>query len=182
MTRTSRIALALACAGASALSQAATVTTQYSPLAGSAWQVDFTLANDAAGLVLPGLSIYFDAATFADLAAAQAPTGWDPLVLQPDAGLGADGLFDVLAAAGSELQPGQTLAGFSVQFNYLGTGMPGSLRYEVYELDANGSPVVLSRGETVAAVAAVPEPATLWLGSLALGALALVRRRTGVKA
>jgi len=178
-----RMALALTLAGSSWLAQAAAVTANFSLITGNTWQASFTLSNGAADPTAQGVSLYFDHSLYSSLGNAVAPTGWDPLVLQPSTGtLSADGVFDALALPGNELQPGQTLAGFAVQFQYLGTGTPDALAFEFYQLDANDLPVVLTSGNTQTPAVSVPEPGALLLSSLALAALLAVRRQSRVQA
>jgi hypothetical protein len=94
--------------------QAALVTTQSTQLSGTQWQLNFTFTNDGAPAAIEGVTVYFDQALYANLSDATAPAGWDPLVFQPDGGLGSDGAYDVLALdPANALTPGQSLAGFS---------------------------------------------------------------------
>ena len=92
------------------------------------------------------------------------------------------GFFDAYAGDPADaLQPGQTLSGFSVQFDFLGTGAPGALGYEFYRFDG-GDLVSLQTGTTVPAATDVPEPATAWLGAAALAGLLGASRRKAVPA
>jgi hypothetical protein len=179
MNRFKRLSLALGLAALSALSQAASVSASYSLIAGNTWQASFSFSNDIGDLAAPGLTVYFDAALYDNLASPVAPTGWDPIVIQPN-GL-SDGYFDAYAYnTADELQPGQALGGFSVQFNYLGTGAPGTLSYEFYRLDGAFDFVSLQTGTTttVPSTQPLPEPGTLALGAAALaGLLAGTRRK-----
>ncbi|MFT3818345.1 MAG: hypothetical protein QM750_12040 [Rubrivivax sp.] len=178
MNRFHRLGLALGLAALSTVSQAALVGVSYSLLSGSTWQASFSFSNGAGEDPAPGLTVFFDEALYANLANAVAPAGWDPLVVQPDLVLGA-GFFDAYVYDDADaLQPGQTLSGFSVQFDFLGTGAPGTLGYEFYRFDGNDL-VSLQTGTTITVPAAdLPEPATAWLGAAALlGLLGASRRR-----
>jgi len=178
-----RMALALTLAGSSWLAQAAAVTANFSLITGNTWQASFTLINGAADPTAEGVTIYFDEVRYSNLGNAMAPSGWDPLVVQPSTGpLVSSGFFDALALPGNELQPGQSLAGFSVEFQCLGTGAPDAMAFEFYQLDANDLPVVLSSGITQSPAVSVPEPGALLLSSLALAALGAVRRQSRVQA
>lgn len=157
-----------------AASQAAVVTGQYSLISGTTWSLSLTVINNGTPAAIPGFSVFFDETLFSNLALPVAPLGWDPLVLQPNLGLSAEGLFDVYVNDPlNALTPGQSLAGFSVRFDYLGVGAPGALRFETYVLDASGLPTVLESGT----VRSVPVPGSLWLAALGLCALPMAPRR-----
>lgn len=156
------------------LAHAASVSASYSLLSGNTWQASFNFSNGPADPTAFGLTVFFDPTNYANLSNPVAPANWDPLVTQPDALLG-DGSFDVYALTpAAALQPGQTLGGYSVRFDFLGTGTPGRLDYEFYSLE-NGSFVSLQTGQTVTVT--VPEPTTLWLGAAALVGLVGTSRR-----
>jgi len=137
-------------------------------LSGNRWEYAYTVTNDSLGSVLEELTIYFDVTLFENLAVTESPPGWDSLVIQPDSGLPADGLFDSLATLG-RLAPAGTQSGFRVAFDFLGTGTPGAQPFEIVEPATFD---VLDSGQTTA----IPEPSLAWL--LVAGAFALVLRRT----
>ena len=84
---------------------------------------------------------------------------------QPDTAIPDDGAYDALA-----LQDGASLAdSFVVSFVWLGSGVPGSQFFEVYDPDFN----TIESGET----APVPEPATILLVGSGLLALAGLGKR-----
>lgn len=76
---------AVAAAAVLASGGAAAVEVQHTLglVSGNTWQASFTL--------------YFDQALASQLQVVVAPAGWDMLVIQPDAGLAADGMVDGLA-------------------------------------------------------------------------------------
>ena len=84
---------------------------------------------------------------------------WDEIAINPDASIPDDGFYDAIALVAG-IAPGDTLSGFSVQFDWLGAGTPGNQFFDVVD---SGTFDVLESGETVLASAPVPEPATLWL-------------------
>jgi hypothetical protein len=101
------------------------------------------------------LSVFFDSTLYSQL---QNPVpidnaDWDVLVMQPDPLLFADaGVYDALALVNSP-----SLAdSFSVDFIWLGEGVPSIQNFEIY--DANFE--VTASGNTVSTV---PLPASLWL-------------------
>ena len=168
--------LAVATLAAMASAQAAALTTQAQSLGGTQWQLNFSITNDGSPASFEGVTLSFDRALFANLSDAVAPTGWDPLLFQPDAGLLSDGAYDVLADAGHLLAVGETASGFSLRFDFLGSVLPSAWSYDLYRLDAAGDAEILDSGRTVEAVAAVPLPATLALALLGLALMAPARR------
>jgi hypothetical protein len=159
-----------------ALSIAAAVSGQYSLLAGNTWSLSLAVNNDGSLAAIPGFSVYFDRDLFTNLANPMAPATWEPLLLQPIANV-ADGLFDAYVFDDSDaLTPGQSLGGFSLTFNYLGSGDPGALPFELYRIDNSGNFVPLGDGTVATRVAVVPVPGSLWLAGLGLAALPLLRQ------
>lgn len=91
-------------------------------------------------------------------------SNWDEIVWQPEPFLGDDGGYDALAT-GLSINVGESVTGFSVSFDWLGTGSPGSQFYEII------NPTTF---ETIGSGYTVPEPATLLL--FGLGGLALLKK------
>lgn len=120
-------------------------------------------ANQAVDLMFP-------ASLYASLTNPVVGAGFTPLVLQPNNPPGVAGDFTILANTNNP-----SLAGpFSIDFTYLGTGMPGSQPYVIDTFDANGN--LISASATAFTVvpgnAGVPEPtafALCFLGLLAGG-------------
>ena len=124
------------------------------------WQYHYSVSG-ASLLSGQGFDVYFalsDGFLFGDLVAPQsAPSSdWDVLAIQPDAGLAADGLFDVVALV-DDPSPG---AEFLSTFIWRGTGTPGSQPFEVFDEQL----VVTESGTTTP----VPEPATIGLVLMAV--------------
>ena len=115
-------------------------------------------------------TIWFDMDLFENLGVAVAPAGWDPLIIEPDPDIppaGDDGFYDALALVAG-IAPSVSLAGFSVQFDYLGIGTPGDQFFEIINPTTFST---LDDGFTQSAV--VPIPAAIWLfGSGLVGLLA----------
>jgi len=123
-----------------------------------------------------GFTVYFDETLYSDLANPSANADWDPIVLQPVPDLPAAGVYDALA-----LNDVASLADpFTLEFIWLGIGTPGAQPFEVYSLDSSGALTVLEEGQTTAAAAPVPEPATMLLFGPGLAALAYARKRLKV--
>ncbi len=113
-----------------------------------------------------GFSVYFDPELHAALATAPPSPGsdWDAVVVQPDVGLGSEGLYDAQALYDDSTH----LAVFRVSFDWLGAGTPGDQPFEVRE--PSPSFAVVESGTTFA-----PEPAALAqhaVTALSLAALA----------
>ncbi len=111
-----------------------------------------------------GVSVVFDPTLYASLASPPPPVGpeWDVVALQPDPELPADGSYDARRVAGST-----ATATFTIDFVWLGAGVPGSQPFVVYD----------PAFATVASGQTVPEPdvgVMLWIGA---GAIAVLRRR-----
>lgn len=155
---------------------ATVVVYEVDNVGGSTFEYRYVVENDGTEDV-EEISIYFDVGLFENLRMASAPVGWDPLVLQPDPLLMDDGIYDALALVPG-IPPGGVLGGFSVWADFLGTGVPGSQRFEILD------PVsfdVLDSGFTRLAAVDVPEPASLWTASFGLLAMmfAVGRRERG---
>jgi hypothetical protein len=88
---------------------------------------------------------------------------WDEIVWEPIDSLGIAGGYDALAEAFA-IDPAMTTSGFSVSFDWLGEGAPGSQYYEIVNPDTF---------ETIDTGWTIPEPCTLLL----LGLSALLGRR-----
>ena len=130
------------------------------------WQYSYTVEDYSFDMDY-GFTIYFDYLLYSDLEdpAPYVNDDWDPIVWQPDTAIPDDGAYDALA-----LEDVASLAdSFDVSFVWLGSDVPGSQFFEVYDPDFN----IIRSGET----APVPEPATLLLvGSGLLGLTGLRKR------
>ena len=133
------------------------------PLAGNVWQLDYTLINTSPSLIFDEVTVYFEFGRFELISAVANPVGWDPLVIQPELSIPADGFYDVLSLTGP-VAFGSTTTGFSITVSFLDAGAPGSQRFEL--VNSTDFSVVQS-GFTVQATA-VPEPASLGLAVVGL--------------
>ena len=92
---------------------------------------------------------------------------WQATVWQPDPVLEEDGGYNCENPFwGLGIAEGETLDGFAVSFDWLGTGTPGTQFYEIIDLVTSD---VIDSGFTV------PEPATLCL--FGLGAVLLRKKK-----
>lgn len=130
------------------------------------WQYSYTV-SDYSFYMDYGFTIWFDYALYSDLEDPPPFVNieWDPIVWQPDINIPDDGAYDALA-----LVDGASLADpFIVSFVWLGTGIPGSQPFDVYD----PSFTTIESGVT----APVPEPSTVLLIGSGLLGLAFLRKR-----
>lgn len=132
------------------------------------WRYSYDVTNISLTQEIREFTIWFDYELYKNLAT-QTPeplkSSWDEIVIQPEPVLQDDGFYDALTLT-SGIGQGQTVSGFSVSFDWLGTGQPGSQFYEIID------PATF---ETLDSGWTIPEPTTLLL--LGLGCLVLNRKR-----
>ena len=151
---------------------ATTIQYAVTNIAGSTWEYSYNIINDSLALDIEEFTIYFESGRYQGLNLAAAPevAGWDPIVVNPNNFLNNDGFYDALAMTGGAA-PGTSLGGFSVRFDFIGTGMPGPQRFEIVD---PVSFTVLDSGNT----SPVPLPAALLLfGSGLAGLIGLASKR-----
>jgi hypothetical protein len=132
------------------------------------WQYIYEVTNISLTPSIEEFTIWFDYGSFENLSieTPDPPSGdWDELVVQPEPVFEDDGFYDALTL-GTGIGVGQTVSGFSVSFDWLGVGQPGSQFYEIID---PGTFETLDSGYTI------PEPATLLL--LGLGGMILQTKR-----
>jgi hypothetical protein len=127
-------------------------------LGSGTWQYDYTLQGSFSANW--GVAIYFPTPDYAGGSITDLGTGssdWLTFPLQADPTLPAPGEYDIDA-----LVDNPSLSSvFDVTFQWNGTGTPGTQAFNLYDF-SNGA-VLLSSGNTTAAVGAVPEPTPLLL-------------------
>ncbi len=146
---------------------------------GNNYRYEYTVTNDGslgAGVALEWFAILFDPALYDEtsltIVTADPPVSdWDELIL--GSGLLVDAAYDVFALTGG-IADGDSVAGFAVEFTWLGAGMPSAQGFEIYDpVSLN----VIETGSTRATVTSVPEPGTPALLFLAAIAAAMLRRK-----
>jgi hypothetical protein len=135
------------------------------------WQYTYDVYNLHLPEKVKEFTIWFGVGSYDNLAIETQipPAGsWDEVVWQPEPFLGDDGGYDALAEILS-IDVGQNISGFTVSFDWLGTGTPGSQFYEIID------PIDF---HTIDSGFTVPEPATLLL--FGFGGM-ILRKRVGRK-
>lgn len=157
--------------------QAAVIHSTYTFQGSNSWTVQFTVVNNGDPAPIHEFSVYFSESLFTNLSLGTSPASWDSLVIQPDTALPASGYLDALVLDSADaLAGGQSQAGFSLNFDYLGAGSPGPLAFDVFSegfvLMSSGTTRLRDAGGTV------PEPPSLALVAFAaLASLAIAGRR-----
>lgn len=138
-------------------------------LGGEEYQYDYSIYNNGSlgsGVALQLFDLYFDPALYTVLSSATS-SQWSGQVFPAGGGLPAD--FDVLAVNGGTA-PQSTATGFSVDFDWLGQGLPGSQPFTVS--DPNSFATIQS-GNTIDPITlsafqggTTSDPASLPAGSL----------------
>lgn len=164
MLRIAILTVAMVCL--TVVGHATTIEYTASQIAGTQWQYTYTVTGRS---FADGdfLSIDFDANTFADLQNPPQVTDWDAIVFERSADLLSNGAFSAMALKDNPSLP----VTFTVLFNFLGMGTPGSQAFSIFGSDGS-----MEDGTTILAgqTAPVPEPGTLLL--LLSGAGALTRK------
>lgn len=150
--------------------------SQYSltSLGNNAWRYDYTLNNTGPTLSFDEFTIYFDLPNVLSIDSFVAPTGWDPIFIQPDTGLPASGFVDAVRTAGNV--PAGSFSGFSAEFHYAPGLTPAAQMFELL-LSSTFEVIVSDRTTKVAIITPVPEPETYALMLSGLGVLGWAARR-----
>ncbi len=165
----------IALLGAMSEADATTIAFTATNLLANSWKYDYTLTNDSLPSPVQEFTIYFEADLYSNITLVSSPAEWDSIVIQPDSALPAAGFADALTI-GSGLPAGSSLTGLSVNFDYLGAGIPGAQAFDIVDpVDFS----TLDSGRT----SAVPLPAAGWLLTTAFAAVigAGLRRRKAPK-
>jgi hypothetical protein len=175
------IGLAMTFAAPSALADGTTIEYQATNISGNEWQYTYTLTGTALG-VNQGFTVFFDfnstsslndTSTDATNPTSLAATNWLSFVLQGSGSgaLSSDGVYTALSLTGAS----GSSDSFTVLFDYLGSGAPGSQAFSIDQYDSFGDLISnVQTGQTVpfTSTSAVPEPGSGLL--LALGVAVLL--------
>lgn len=131
------------------------------------WEYAYDVKNISLTEGIEEFTIWFDYGLYDNLLVSTpaTPPDWDQIVWQVDPVLEDAGGYDALAT-NLEIAIGENIGGFSVTFDWLGIGEPGSQYYEIID------PVTFG---TIESGYTVPEPATCLL--LLSGGVLLRRRK-----
>lgn len=136
---------------------------QATDLSGSLWQYTYTLTGPALN-ANQAFTIFFDPTLTANLTdtsadttlSGTAATEWFSFTIPPDPTLNSQGFYSAEALVNGA---DPTTDSFTVTFNYLGTGAPGSQAFSIDQFDAYENLLSnLETGQTTPFSAAVPEP------------------------
>lgn len=174
--RTIRTVLSLSSYLIASCAFADVITYEVTNIGGNTWEYSYTVENTGtAGITdIESFSIFFDSSLTENLSVSGSPGDWDSIVLQPDLGLPDDGLFDSLALAFG-IGIGESLGGFSAQFDFLGAGTPGDQFFSIN--DSFSFDPIFDGITSIRDVTPVPEPATLGLLAVGLFLISINTRR-----
>ncbi len=170
---------------ASTLSAASPVTIGYELTALAApgrYEYRYTLTNVSLAPPLSWFSVDFDTALYDESSLVITTTSlgdWSEQLLASIPALGVPAQYDAYKTVGAGLGIGDTETGFTVEFNWLGTGTPGSQAFTIYDpatLDVLVTGVTTGEGEPPPNGA--PEPSSAALVLLALCGVTARRRRS----
>ncbi len=156
------------------MAEAAGIQYSLTSLGSNAWRYDYTLDNTSPTLSFDEFTIYFDLPNVLSIDSFVAPTGWDPIFIQPDTGLPASGFVDAVRTAGNV--PAGSFSGFSAEFHYAPGLTPAAQMFELL-LSSTFEVIVSDRTTKVAIITPVPEPETYALMLSGLGVLGWAARR-----
>ena len=169
---------------ASAQTLAAAVSVQYSlvPVGGNVYRYVYTVTNDGSlggGAAVMLFDILFDASQYQGLTIVSSPNispaQWSQTILSAVPGLPA--AYDSFALQGG-IAAGTSVTGFSVQFTWLGSGLPGA---QPFQISNPSTFTVLQSGATFLAASTVPTASTWSLILIGVGLALTAAKQAGAK-
>ena len=145
----------------------AVISYELTELGSGSFQYTYTVENNILDGPLKLFTVWFDESLYLNLAItspASINSRWDQIILL-SSGFGVPLGYDA-SALSDGIAKGQMEKGFAVKFDWLGTDLPGSQYYEVFDTVSYD---VLEQGYTV------PEPATILI--ITLGSASLLGKR-----
>ncbi len=159
---------------------ATTIFYNVSNTGGNSWTFSYTVENDDIDEGIEDFSIFFDYGLYENISVTGIAVDWDAFEVQPEIILDPKekGSYNAYTL-NSPIAMNESLSGFSVSFDWLGNGTPGTQYYEIYA-DGNYEDEI-DHGDTQLADQGgsdpVPEPSTLILFATGLLGYLLSRRR-----
>jgi hypothetical protein len=157
------------------------VQYQVSNVSGNEWQYSYYISNPPLNslLNLQAFTVFFDPSLTTNLqdTSGESTPNWGIFSIPYDPVLGSDGFYTAQALTDNPLTDP-----FTITFDYLGSGTPGSQFFSIDQFDANGNLTSnLGIGDTTLLPSAeTPEPGTLVLylsGLVGLLGISNVRKR-----
>ena len=161
----------------------AAVSIQYSvvPVSGNVYRYVYSISNSGGGSAVQLFDILFDTSLYQEaslqiVTPAPLSTQWTQKILSsvPPA---VPAAYTALSLTGG-IPAGSTVSGFSVQFTWLGSGVPGAQPFEIF--DATTFNLVQS-GATSSTPLTVPTASTLSLALLGVGLCAAAAYQTQLR-
>jgi hypothetical protein len=161
----------------SGVANALTIAYETTNISGNRWAYSYAVNTDANDITVEAFSVYFNPTDYENLSNPSAPMGWDPLIAPPNPYIPDDGYYDVASTVGG-IEPGNWLGGFSVEFDYLGLGVPGAQHFDILDLTTL---TVLDSGTTQPSdTQVVPVPSAILLFVAGLAGLIGTSRKSEV--
>jgi len=148
--------------------KAALIEYEITDLGGDRHEYQYTVMNNSLSVAIEEFTIWFDVDLYDNLTITTPEplaNTWDEIILQ-ETGFGLPLGYDALSLD-TGIQIDEAIGGFSVSFDWIGTGEPDSQFFEIID------PVTF---ETIDSGYTVPEPLTLWF--LVCGSI-ILRRYNG---
>lgn len=153
-----------------------------SNLGSDRWQYEYTVTNNSFTEGISEFTIWFDYDFYDNLVIETMDTSsgiWDEIVSQPlyispfDP---FDGMYDALALDES-IAVGQTVSGFTVSFDWLGTGNPMSQDYEIINPETFET---IGQGSTLTDAIVIPAPGAFILCVIGVSIINLRKNKSSL--